>query len=112
MTFKWGTNTWALDGTEEPARPWSTSYDERSVEMFTPSGYRRSLSQYAKTVFEWYWPSTTKAVSDNILAIMERGAFTVESAYGTYSMALMPESYTCVVSGYGAFAINVIAAEV
>jgi hypothetical protein len=112
VTFKWGTNTWALDGTEEPARPWSTSYDERSVEMFTPSGYRRSTSQYRKTVFAWYWPSATKTASDNIKSIMAYGAFTVESAYGTYTMALMPDSYSCVVSGYGAFTINVTAAEV
>jgi hypothetical protein len=112
MQITWGTTVWALDGTEEPSRPWSTSYDERSVEMFTPSGYRRSTSQYRKTVFAWYWPSATKTASDNIKSIMAYGAFTVESAYGTYTMALMPDSYSCVVSGYGAFTINVTAAEV
>lgn len=112
MQFTWGTNVWALNGTEEPARPWGISYDQRFSTRVAPAGYHYLNQYYSKVVYAWSWPSATKAMSDNIRDIMASGTFLLECAEGTYSMALMPQTYVCTVSGYGAFALSVTAAEV
>lgn len=112
MQITWGTTVWALNGTEEPARPWNITYDERGWTKTSPSGYSTSKTFYSKVVIAWSWPSATQAIDGYIRDIIEYGLFTLECDLGTYNMVLMPETYTCTVSGYGAFTLSVTAAEV
>ena len=113
MVIIWTGTNWTMTSKEEPTRPWTVNQESPYVQAYNVWGDSRIYATYTKQHYVFSWPSCGASVDLNIRSMLQDGdKVQVKSDLGTYYMVPLPESYTCVISGYGLYSVTCEFAEV
>lgn len=109
----WTGTDWTLSAKEEPVRPWVVNEESPYVQAYNIWGDSRIYQPYHKKRFVFSWPACGSSVDLNLRSMLQDGGrVQVFTDIGTLYMAPLPESYTCVTSGYGVYTLTCTFIEV